>query len=86
MSKDLDNVVDVEESYEASKGSYQVMESYDVPKWYKNHIWMWPILILYLFIVTSAVPEGRTFAIVSWGLVIVVLDIMAILVRRNWPM
>ena len=75
-----------EENYEAAKLSFEVMETYELPGWFKNHVWLWPMVVSYLYLIYLCAPQNRMFTIVSYGLLIIFMDLVSIWIRRCWPM
>jgi hypothetical protein len=75
-----------EDNYDKAKINYEVLKSYDIPDWYKKHVWVWPIAVLWIFVVVYSAPEARLTSALAWGGIIVAVDTAMILVRRTWPL
>ena len=81
-----DDSLEQEENYEAAKLSFEVMASYDVPARYKNHVWLWPLVVMWTFITyMSYGTKGFWFSTVSFGSYVVFLDVASIVIRKHWP-
>ncbi|MDR1518906.1 MAG: hypothetical protein LBU23_02015 [Planctomycetota bacterium] len=76
---------DETEQYEKKKSSFEVLDVYEIPVWYKNHIWLWPMFIQLLLVVVFSSPEGRLSSFLLWGLFIATMDVLMILVQKYWP-
>ena len=80
-------VNDNTEDYEQEKSSYEVLDYYDMPAWYKRwFIWLWPLIVVYLFLIALSSPSSRMFTIVAFGAVIVLFQLIAVFVRTHWPL
>lgn len=86
---DINNKV-IEESvedYEQDKASYEVLDYYDMPAWYKRwFIWLWPLILVYLFLIAVSSPGSRMFTVVAFGGIIVLFQLIAVFVRKHWPL
>lgn len=72
--------------YERDKASYEVLDYYDNPVWYKKwFIWLWPTIIIYIFLIAVSAPEDRTYTVLSFGAALAGFHLLSVCMRKFWP-